>query len=221
VTRILALIAVTAFATAAPPAAAQTPEYLRWNASEAQKIGREFRSDGRVGGALDFRVVNTDRSYNYKLRATWLTTEVIQATARLSQIAERLTDSQTEALVREAEAALKVGTAVLVEIDPREGSGVIPREWLSLLGPRGVKDGEAEGVRGEITPALSKIRALSGVMRRDYAYDVFWVTFPLTTQAGTALFPDGVQEAELVVRIYNKEGRVRWTIPASVRNPSR
>jgi len=60
--------------------------YLQWSAAEAQRIGRSFREDGRVGGALDFRIVNTDRAYNYKLRATWLTDQVIRASAHLSAV---------------------------------------------------------------------------------------------------------------------------------------
>jgi len=50
---------------------------------------------------------------------------VIQATARLLQLSERLSDGQVEELVREATAAGDV--VILVEIDPREGSGVIPK----------------------------------------------------------------------------------------------
>jgi len=105
---------------------------------------------------------------------------------------------------------------VLVEIDPREGSGVIPQEWLTLLGPRGVRDGEAEGARGQIVPSLRSVRALAGTFRRDYAYDVFWVMFPLRTESGAPLFMPGATEAELVVRIYNKERRVRWRILESI-----
>jgi hypothetical protein len=41
--------------------------------------------------------------------------------------------------------------------------------------------------------------------------------FPLTTPDGQPLFRDGDDEAELVVRIYEREGRVTWPIPASIR----
>lgn len=191
--------------------------YLGWTVSEAQKIGRSLRVNGQVGGTFDFRITNTDRSYNYKLRATWLTAEVIRATARLTQLSDRLTDEQTEALVREAER--KDETIILIEIDPREGSGVIPLEWIALLGPRGLREGDAVGVRGRnSSPQLRNVRALAGPFRRDYNYDVFWMAFPLRTEAGEPLFSPEVAEAELVVRIYNKEGRVRWPIPESVRS---
>jgi hypothetical protein len=72
-----------------------------------------------------------ERSCNYKLRATWLTPEVIRATAQLAGIRRGLSDAQAEAMLAEAEAA--GGTVVLVEIDPREGSGVIPNDWTATL----------------------------------------------------------------------------------------
>jgi len=47
-----------------------------------------MRANGRVGGWFDARVVHTEHSYNYKLRATWLTPEVIRASARMIQLVE-------------------------------------------------------------------------------------------------------------------------------------
>jgi hypothetical protein len=44
------------------------------------------------------------------------------------------------------------------------------------------------------------------------------VVFPLRHDDGGAVRPPGAREAELVVRIYNKEGRVKWPIPQSVRD---
>jgi len=38
---------------------------------------------GRVGGLFDTRVLNTNRSFNYKRAGTGLTPDVIRATARL------------------------------------------------------------------------------------------------------------------------------------------
>ena len=43
----------------------------------------------------------------------------------------------------------------------------------------------------------------------------------LVNDNGETLFPDTAQEAELVVRIYNKEGRVACPIPASIRDRAR
>jgi hypothetical protein len=190
--------------------------FLKWTAEQAKQVGSATRVSGRVGGVFDLRVTSTDRSYNYKLRATWLTPEVIRAAARLAQLSESLSDEQTQALVREAEA---VGDAVvLVEVDPREGSGVIPLDWIARLQPKGVSPGEPGAVRGTNTPRLRELRALAGVFRRDYAYDVFWIVFPLTTGAGTAVFSETTREAELVVQIHDKQGRVTWPVPAYVRS---
>lgn len=208
-------LVVSLLAVAPPHARAQSSQssaYLRWTAAEAERIGKGMRVNGRVGGAFDLRVIHTERSYNYKLRATWLTTEVIQATARLAQLSERLSDEQTESLVREASAA---GEAVfLVEIDPREGSGIIPPDWSVFLGPAGSPE---DGVAGRNEPALEGMKALKGVYRRDYNYERFWVTVPLKRTDGSPLFPPGTTAVELTVRIHDKEGRVTWPLPAHLR----
>jgi len=52
------------------------------------------------------------------------------------------------------------------------------------------------------------MRALAGVFRRDYAYEQFWVVFPTTGNPTAEYLAAGAREAELVVRIGNKEGRV-------------
>jgi hypothetical protein len=211
----VSFVAMIAIALGVPALAQDTgtrPEYLSWSAAAAERTGKSTRVDGRVGGAFDLRVVHTERSYNYKLRATWLTKDVIQATARLQQLSERLTDSQTEALVHEATAAGEV--VFMVEVDPREGSGVIPNDWSAFLGPSG---SDAVVARGVNTPALEKVKGLHGVYRRDYDYDQFWVVFPLTTADGATLFSSGVAQATLTVRISGKEGRVSLPIPAYLR----
>jgi len=178
-----------------------------------------MRVNGRVGGAFDLRIVHTEHSYNYKLRATWLTPEVVRATARLAQLSDSLTDDQAETLVREAEQS---GDLIfLVEIDPREGSGVIPLDWVALLQPKG-GNGDASGaVKGQSVPKLRGVRALSGVFRRDYDYEQFWVVFPTQGDSALALLGPGVTEAELFVRIFNKEGHVAWRIPDSVKPTAR
>lgn len=219
----LFFVAVVAVVAEAPGGLAATLQggspveepYLSWSAEQAVAIGKRMRANGRVGGFLDLRVVRTERSYNYKLRATWLTPEVTRAAARLAQIANRLSARETMALVAEAEA---VGdTVLLVEIDPREGSGVIPLDWLAVLQPKGLAPEASGAARGVINPGLRELKALAGVFQRDYAYDQFWVVFPLHGETGAPLFSDSTQEAELVVRIYNKEGRVAWPIPGSIR----
>ena len=133
----------------------------------------------------------------------------------LAQLRERLSDTQTQALVADAEAA--GDTVVLVDIDPREGSGVIPVEWEAFLQPR--REGAASGssARGASRPSLRDVKALGGVLRRNYDYDRFWLVFPLVTERGDPLFAPTDSEAEIVVRIHDQEGRVRFAIPASVR----
>lgn len=194
---------------------AQDP-FLTWNAREATEIGRKMRSTGRVGGFFDFRVVHTDRSFNYKLRATWLTPEVIQATARLEQLQRRLTNDQARLLITEAESV--GGTVFLVEIDPREGSGVIPTDWTAFLQPKTSGIVTVEAVEAKNMPRLRDVKGLAGVFERDYDFDVFWVVTPLVNQDGTPIIPDSVTEVELVVRIHNKEGRVKWLVPESIRD---
>ena len=209
-------LVLTATMVLGAPLAAQDagskPLYLSWSAAEAERIGKSMRVNGRVGGMLDLRVVHTERSFNYKLRATWLTRDVIQATARLLQLAERLTDSQTEELVREATAAGDL--VMMVEVDPREGSGVIPNDWSAFLGPAG---SDQDVVRGTNSPGLEKVKALRGVYRRDYNYELFWVTFPLKANNGGPLFPRGVTQASMAVRISSKEGRVSFPVPEYLR----
>ena len=193
-------------------------DYLKWDSKRAKAAGNSTRVNGQVGGSLDMRVVGTDRSINYKLRATWLTPEVIRATARLGQIHQGLSEQQTRALVTESEAV--DDNVILVEIDPREGSGVIPEDWTAMLGPRSNK-GAPRLVRGKDRPTLRNVGALAGTAQRDYAYDVFWVVFPLSGPDGQPLFLESDREAELTVRIHEKVGRVRWPIPESIRRKAR
>lgn len=193
----------------------QSEAYLSWSAGQAVEVGKAWRSDGHVGGAFDLRVIHTEHAYNYKLRATLMTPEAIRAAARLEQLRLRLTDEQTRALVAEADAPGQI--TVMVELDAREGSGVIPLEWRALLRPKGSKEGAAQEVAGVSTPRLRNVKALAGVARRDYAYDVFWMVFPLANEKGEPTLPPSADAVELVVGIYNKEGRVSWRLPDSLR----
>jgi hypothetical protein len=190
-------------------------DYLSWTADQANNIGKSGRVNGRVGGALDLRVIHTEHSYNYKLRATLMTPEVVRATARLEQLRLRLTDDQTRELVREAERTN--GLVALVEIDAREGSGVIPLDWRSTLRPKGAKEDSPSVIGGTSVPALRQVKALAGVSRRDYAYDIFWVVFPMTNKDGKLIWENPPDSIELLVGIYNKEGRVTWPVTESLR----
>ena len=59
--------------------------YLTWSTERAEAVGSSMYQEGRVGGFFDARFLKTNRSYNYKLASTWLTPELIRATARLAQ----------------------------------------------------------------------------------------------------------------------------------------
>ena len=190
--------------------------YLTWPAKHAEDVGKSAYQRGRVGGLFDTRLLKTERSYNYKLAATWLTPDVIRATARLQQLRSRLSDVEARTLVAEGEAV--AGTVVIVEIDPREGSGIIPDDWEAILQS---KERPAQAVRGTVRPELRGVKALAGVLQRNYDYDRFWVTFPLTREDGSPLFEEGDRIAQLTIRIINKEGRVEWLIPASIRGSLR
>ena len=62
---------------------------------------------------------------------------------------------------------------------------------------------------------LRDVKALAGVLRRNYDYDRFWMVFPSRWADGTPLFGDIDRVTELIVRIADKEGRVEWLVPAS------
>lgn len=196
------------------PVIAADDSYIGWTDQYCLEVGKAMIAKGRVGGFYwGVRVHHTERSYNYKLRATWLTPDVIRANARLEQRRNRLTSEQTRALVSEAEA---VGdTVILVEIDPSQGSGVLPLEWQAYLQPKGLTEGDEGAVSGIQAPALRKVKALAGIGQRDYAYDQFWLVFPLTRDKAP-VFSDAKNDAELIVIIYDREGSVEWTIPASI-----
>lgn len=199
-------VAVVFLTTGVKPASGQL-DYLTWSAEQAAALGKAAYVQGRVGRLLDARLLKTERAHNYKLAATWMTPAVIRASARLIQLAERLPDEKAPALVADAER--ESGTVVMVEVDPREGSGVIPNDWAAFL--QTVTDGKAgRPVRGENLPRLREIRALAGVLRRNYDYDRFWVLFPNTHEDGTAVLPPTFSEAQLIVRIHDREGTVRW-----------
>jgi hypothetical protein len=194
-----------------------TEPFLAWKADRAVKEGKSMRSEGRVSGNGGFRIQGTDRAVSYKIRATWMTPDVIRATARQLQIRNRLSNAETMALVSEASAA--ADTVVMVEIDPVEGSGVVPLDWTAFLQPKGLKEGVPGGVQGTNMPQLRNVKALAGVMQRDYAYEVFWLAFPLVDK-GVKVLADDVREAELAVTIYGRTGKVSWDIPQSIRSKS-
>lgn len=209
----LSLFLSLAFLTAV---LAQDESYLTWSASQAEGVVKNMRESSKIGSAFDLRGIHTSRSINYKFRATWLTPEVIRATARLQQLRNRLSDQQTRELVSEAESA--GDTVFLVEIDPREGSGVIPNDWRAILQPKDLKAGAEGGVSGVKSPGFNSIKALAGMVRRDYDWDIFWVSFPLVDKDKHPIFPIEPSQMQLVVGIYDSEGRLSWQTPESIRS---
>ena len=169
-----------------------------------------MRVQGQVGNSFDFRVTSTDRSYNYKLRATWITPTVGIAAARLLELVK----GSTEAEANEVRATVENRDSwlVLVELDPREGSGVVPRDWLAKFGPRGSEPLQVVGHQINVEGVWKSL--VSG-FPRDYSYDVFLLEFPRTLDGAPVLRPTD-KDAELVVRIYNKQGRVRWKISPGI-----
>jgi len=189
--------------------------YLQWDAATATRIGEQMRQKGKVGSAFTMRGINTQRAINYKMRATLMSPEMIRAAARLQQITNRLSDEETKALVTEAEGVGDL--VVMIEIDPNEGSGVIPLDWRVFLQAKGAGSGTGRAIAGTKSPQLRNVKALNGVFRRKYDYDVFFVVFPLTDGKGVSLISPNASEIEVAVGIYNKEGRVSWRTPESIR----
>ena len=202
-------IVVALLAAGTTGVAGEQETFLSWPAQHAQAIRKAAYVKGRVGGLFDVRFLKTERAYNYKLAATRMTPSVIRASARLIQVSERFSDQETLALVAQAE--LPDRTIVMVEIDPREGSGVIPNDWSAFLQPIG--NGKAGSpVRGANNSKLRGVRALSGVLGRNYDYDRYWISFPLRREDGSPLLTPDTSDVELAVRIHDSEGTVRWPV---------
>jgi len=144
-----------------------------------------------------------------------VTPEVIRASARLQQLNNRLSDSQTQKLVDDAETAAHL--VVIVEINPNEGSGVIPLDWRVFLQPKNLKPGDEGAIQGKKSPELRKVTALNPTWKRNYEYDIFWIAFPLIDEDKRPLISPDANEIQLVVGIYAKEGRITWRLPPSIR----
>jgi hypothetical protein len=175
-------------------AAPLDPNYLLWTMTQAEKVGLSTRATVRVGTT--------------PIRVTWLTPEVIRATARLAQISDGINVEATDGLVQEAEYA--AGTVVLLELGADQ-----PSDVTALLQPKGLS---ADAVKGTLSPELGELRALRGVAAPAAGAKLHWVAFPRRDD-GAPLFPATAREAELVVRVRDREGRVSWPVPESLRQP--
>ena len=105
----------------------------------------------------------------------------------------------------------------MFDIDPREGSGVVPLDVGVTLQITGQPDNQHRIVRGILTHALRDTRALAGIFRRDYAYERFWAVFPLNRKQRSFVFAEGTTGLAFVVRIYDKEGHVEWPVSQALR----
>jgi len=115
--------------------------FLAWSRADATDIVANMRRTDSVGNRMSFRGLKTDRAINYKLRATWLTPDVIRATARAIQLDERLSPADTGRLIEEAETAADTVFLVdelIVSIQGREGivAWPVPGAVRDRLGPR-------------------------------------------------------------------------------------
>ena len=194
----------------------ESEEYLSWTMKQAEKIGQSTVKEGRSGSSFDFRIMGTDKAFTYQVRATVFTPEVIRASARAEQIRNRLSSEETRKLVAEAESAGDL--VMMIEIDPAEGSGVVPLDWRVFLQPGGFVPGNDGAVAGVKAPYLRNTKIFRGVTKRDYEYDVFWVIFPLVDDKKSPIFGDSVNSIELFVGIYKKEGKIAWPITPSLRS---
>ena len=193
---------------------AQSPSSGSWQdvtEKDARRRLTAMRMSGQVGKTFDTRILSTDRSYNYKLRATWITADVAVAAARLLVVTKGASAETAEGLVREFTSP--TWQYVLVEIDPREGSGVIPGDWTARFGPADV---EGRDIVGEIVPDQAPWRTYVGAFPRNYDYDIFLVRFLTHKTDGTPVLESTDRNAQLTVRIHDKIGRVRWPIPVGV-----
>jgi hypothetical protein len=107
-------------------------------------------------------------------------------------------------------------TVIMIEIDPREGSGVIPLDWIALLEPHAGQEA-LQTIEGHLTPDRRSDPAFAGVLQRDYSYDRFWCAFPLVVDGKPAI-PAQATSVDLIVRIANKEGHVTWPLTDRVKH---
>lgn len=210
----LFLVISASISAVAQSATSISESYLTWTASQAESIGKSTRENGRAGGLFDTRIISTNKAINYSMRATLMTPEVIRAAARINQLKDRLSDEETRKIVKNAEDAGDL--VVMIEINPNEGSGVIPLDWRVFLQPKGLPQGSKGAITGVKAPYLKKTPALSGLYGRNYEYDIFWVNFPLVDENKKPLLPADVADIQLIVGIYGSEARISWKMSNSI-----
>ena len=210
----LTLILLLCLSSASFAQQSQNEDYLSWTSKQAFNIGTKWRVAGRAGWGSRLDLFSSENCF-YDVRATLMTSEAIRAAARLEQLRRHFTDAETRELVAEAE---KIpGLVAIIEINPREGSGIIPLNWYAMLQPKGAKEDSPLAIVGINRPDLRQFRALSTVKPRNYDYDVFWVVFPLKDPQGRRIWETPPDTLEIVINIRDKHGRMSWHVNDSLR----
>lgn len=210
----LTLILLLCLSSASIAQQSQNEDYLSWTSKQAFNIGTKWRVAGRAGWGSRLDLFSSENCF-YDVRATLMTSEAIRAAARLEQLRRHFTDAETRELVAEAE---KIpGLVAIIEINPREGSGIIPLNWYAMLQPKGAKEDSPLAIVGINRPDLRQFRALSTVKPRNYDYDVFWVVFPLKDPQGRRIWETPPDTLEIVINIRDKHGRMSWHVNDSLR----
>jgi hypothetical protein len=208
------LILLVSLCSASIAQQSQNQDYLSWTSRQAFNIGTQWRVAGRVGWGSRSNPFASENCF-YDVRATLMTAEAIRAAARLEQLRRHFTDAETQELVMEAE---KIdGLVAIIEINPREGSGIIPLTWHAILQPKGAKEGSPLSILGINRPDLRQFRALTTVAPRNYDYDVFWLVFPMKDREGKSIWETPPDTIEIVINIGEKHGRMSWRVNDSLR----
>ena len=192
----------------------QNEDYLSWTSKQAFNIGTKWRVAGRVGWGSRLDLFSSENCF-YDVRATLMTAEAIRAAARLEQFRRHFTDAETRELVTEAEKI--AGLVAVIEINPREGSGIIPLTWHAILQPKGAKEDSPLAILGINRPELRQLRALTTVAERNYNYDVFWVVFPMKDPQGKLVWETPPDTIEIIINIGGKHGRMSWRVNDTLR----
>jgi hypothetical protein len=144
----------------------QPTTWQSWSRKDAEAVSRSTVARGRIAGGR--RWLNTELPHSYKVVAIWATSEVLQASARLLQLRDRLPQAQVDHLLRAAQRPGEI--VVIIDLDPNEGSGVIPLDWEAFLQPRHAPE---RIVAGRKDSTLRDVKVLAAVAPRNYDYDRF------------------------------------------------
>jgi hypothetical protein len=90
------LLAVSLAVSLSASVKATADDYLTWSSDRAETVAKSTRVKDSAGQSWwDTRGRRTERSMKYDVVATWMTPEVIQASARIFQIRDGLSAEAT------------------------------------------------------------------------------------------------------------------------------